>query len=96
MAAGAKERSLPFRGYVLWLTFPPMALLFLDKPFGLVIAYGVLGAFFLPFLAGTLMWLLNTRRTPEEWRNGVLSNVMLTIAGALFVVLCVQKVVDLL
>jgi Mn2+/Fe2+ NRAMP family transporter len=95
VAAGEKERSLPFRAYVLWLTFPPMALLFLDKPFGLVIAYGVLGAFFLPFLAGTLLWLLNTSRTPKQWRNGPLSNVMLTIAGVLFVVLCVQKIIDL-
>ncbi len=95
VVAGEKERSLPFRGYVLWLTFPPMALLFLDKPFGLVIAYGVLGAFFLPFLAGTLLWLLNTRRTPKEWRSGPLSNVMLTIAGVLFIVLCVQKIIDL-
>lgn len=96
VAHGEKERSLPFRAYVLWLTFPPMALLFLDKPFGLVIAYGVLGAFFLPFLAGTLLWLLNSRRTPKEWRNGPLSNVMLTIAGVLFIVLCVQKITDLL
>jgi Mn2+/Fe2+ NRAMP family transporter len=95
VAAGEKERSMPFRAYVLWLTFPPMALLFLDKPFALVIAYGVLGAFFLPFLAGTLLWLLNTKRTPKQWRNGPLSNVMLTIGGVLFIVLCVQKIIDL-
>jgi Mn2+/Fe2+ NRAMP family transporter len=96
VARGEQERSLPFRAYVLWLTFPPMVLLFLDKPFALVIAYGVLGAFFLPFLAGTLLWLLNTSRTPKQWRNGPLSNVMLVIAGVLFIVLCVQKIIDLL
>jgi len=96
VARGEQERSLPFRSYLLWLTFPPMALLFLDKPFGLVIAYGVLGAFFLPFLAGTLLWLLNSSRTPKEWRNGPVSNLMLTIAGVLFIVLCVQKIIDLL
>ncbi|MFG3407281.1 Nramp family divalent metal transporter [Streptomyces sp. NPDC048142] len=87
-----RQRSLPFRVYLLWLTFPPMTLLWLDEPFGLVIAYGVLGAFFMPFLALTLLWLLNSCRTPGEWRNGWLSNGMLTLAGLLFVVLCVQQV----
>ncbi|MFG2920577.1 Nramp family divalent metal transporter [Streptomyces sp. NPDC048305] len=90
-----QERSLPFRAYLLWLTFPPMTLLWLDEPFGLVIGYGVLGAFFMPFLALTLLWLLNSSRTPREWRNGWLSNGMLGAAGLLFVVLCVQQVRDL-
>ncbi|MCF6522034.1 Nramp family divalent metal transporter [Streptomyces sp. JJ36] len=97
VARGERERSLPFRGYLLWLTFPPMALLWLDRPFGLVIAYGVLGAFFLPYLAATLLWLLNGERTPAAWRNRPfgLSNVMLVAAGALFVVLCVEQVRNL-
>ncbi|MFJ8883342.1 Nramp family divalent metal transporter [Streptomyces sp. NPDC102402] len=92
---GRQERSVPFRAYLLWLTFPPMTLLWLDEPFGLVIGYGVLGAFFMPFLALTLLWLLNSSRTPGEWRNGWLSNGMLGGAGLLFVVLCVQQVRDL-
>ncbi|MET9591156.1 Nramp family divalent metal transporter [Streptomyces sp. NPDC006516] len=92
---GRQERSVPFRAYLLWLTFPPMTLLWLDEPFGLVIGYGVLGAFFMPFLALTLLWLLNSSRTPREWRNGWLSNGMLGAAGLLFVVLCVQQVRDL-
>ncbi|WP_405984946.1 Nramp family divalent metal transporter [Streptomyces sp. NBC_00872] len=95
VASGARERSFMFRAYLLWLTFPPIALLFLDEPFGLVVVYGVLGAFFMPFLALTLVWLLNSSRTPAEWRNGVLSNVMLAAGGLLFVVLCVQQVRDL-
>ena len=44
LAEGPAERSLPYRAYLLWLTFPPMALLFLDRPFALVVAYGALGA----------------------------------------------------
>ncbi|MFF9866228.1 Nramp family divalent metal transporter [Streptomyces sp. NPDC013953] len=90
-----REKSLPFRAYLLWLTFPPIGLLFLDQPFGLVIVYGVIGAFFMPFLALTLVWLLNSERTPREWRNGMLSNAMLVAAGLLFVVLCVQQVREL-
>ncbi|NGO48453.1 Nramp family divalent metal transporter [Streptomyces ureilyticus] len=94
VASGAREKSWPFRAYLLWLTFPPMVLLFEGQPFRLIILYGVLGAAFLPFLALTLVWLLNSSRTPREWRNGPLSNAMLVIAGLLFIVLCVKQVWD--
>jgi len=82
------ERSPAFRAYALWLTFPPMLLLLVGRPFALVVAYGALGAFFMPFLALTLVWLLNSSRTPQQWRNRWLSNVLLAAAGLLFVVLC--------
>ncbi|MGP3985367.1 Nramp family divalent metal transporter [Streptomyces sp. 3N207] len=95
LTRGEQERSMPFRAYLLWLTFPPMALLWLDQPFALVVAYGVLGAFFMPFLAATLLWLLNSERTPREWRNGWLSNVLLAASCVLFFVLCVQQVREL-
>ncbi len=94
LASGRRERSWTFRAYLLWLTFPPMVLLFQDEPFRLIIIYGVLGAAFMPFLALTLMWLLNSSRTPREWRNGPLSNGMLTVAGLLFLVLCVKQIWD--
>ncbi|MEU9961627.1 Nramp family divalent metal transporter [Streptomyces sp. NPDC050982] len=94
VASGARERSWPFRAYLLWLTFPPIVLLFQGEPFRLIILYGVLGAAFLPFLALTLVWLLNSSRTPAEWRNGILSNSLLTIAGLIFVVLCVKQIWD--
>ncbi|MFJ7303606.1 Nramp family divalent metal transporter [Streptomyces sp. NPDC099088] len=94
VAAGRHDRSWAFRGYLLWLTFPPIVLLFQGQPFRLVILYGVLGAAFLPFLALTLLRLLNSSRTPREWRNGPLSNAMLVIAGVLFLVLCVKQVWD--
>ncbi|MEU0072153.1 Nramp family divalent metal transporter [Streptomyces sp. NPDC006332] len=94
IASGGREKSWPFRAYLLWLTFPPIILLFQGQPFRLIILYGVLGAAFLPFLAGTLMWLLNSSRTPREWRNGLLSNAMLAIAGLLFLILCVKQIWD--
>ena len=83
-----------FRAYLLWLTFPPMLLLLLDQPVGLIIAYGVLGALFMPFLAVTLLFLLNrpVDGVPAEWRNGWLSNSLLMICAALFVALAVNEV----
>ena len=67
----------------------------LGRPFALVVAYGAFGAFFMPFLAGTLLWLLNSRRTPARWRNGWLSNTLLAAAATLFVVLCVNEIAGL-
>lgn len=80
-----------FKMYVLWLTFPPMILLFLDQPFGLIIAYGVLGALFMPFMAVANLDLLNGRHIPKEWRNNIAQNIALGITAALFVILGVYQ-----
>lgn len=89
-----------FRAYMLWLTFPPMLLLLLDEPVGLILAYGTLGALFMPFLAITLLVLLNKRRAgalehsevPQEWRNGWLSNGLMLLCAVLFVALAVNEI----
>ncbi|QIG80972.1 Nramp family divalent metal transporter [Stakelama tenebrarum] len=86
------QTGWPYRAYLLWLTFPPMALLFLGKPFFLVILYGAFGAFFMPFLAVTLLLLLNRRDMPVEARSGWLSNAVLACAALLFVLLCGQEI----
>ena len=80
-----------YRAYILWLTFPPMVMMFLGKPVGLILAYGVLGAFFMPFLAITLLWILNTDRTPAEWRNKIFSNVAMAICAVTFLALGVNE-----
>ncbi|MHA6622184.1 Nramp family divalent metal transporter [Pseudonocardia sp. DLS-67] len=92
--ARAAERSVPFRAYLLWLTIPPMTLLFFDRPFALTLVYGVFGAAFMPFLGVTLMLLLNSRRVAPEGRSGWLSNILLSAASALFVVLLAIDLVE--
>ena len=81
-----------YRAYILWLTFPPMVMLFLGQPVWLILAYGVLGAFFMPFLAVTLLWLLNSDRTPREWRNKWHSNTAMVLCALAFAALCVNEV----
>ncbi len=80
-----------FKAYALWLTVPPIVLLLIGKPVWLILAYGVLGAFFMPFLAVTLLWILNTDRVPSEWRNKVWSNVVLALIAVAFAVLAVNE-----
>lgn len=82
-----------FKFYVLWLTFPPMILLLLGKPIGLILAYGVLGSLFMPFLAITLLGLLNGKRVSKEWANKWHTNIALGICALLFGILGVQQLV---
>lgn len=89
-----------FRGYLLWLTFPPMLLLPFGEPVALILAYGVLGAIFMPFLAATLLILLNRKGdggvegagVPQQWRSRWLSNAILVLCAVLFVALAVNEV----
>lgn len=90
-----QARGKWYVAYVLWLTFPPMIMMFVGEPVWLILAYGVLGAFFMPFLAVTLLWILNSDRTPAIWRNTWLSNVLLVICTALFAYLAAQQLVNL-
>lgn len=81
-----------FRVYAAWLTFPPIALLFLGKPFYIVVVYGALGALFLPFLGITLLLLLNSGRVERGDRSGWLSNIVLTFATVVFVLVFAQEI----
>ena len=85
-----------FKFYVLWLTFPPMILFLLERPIALILAYGVLGSLFMPFLALTLLGLLNGKRVPARWANKPHTNVLLGITALLFAVLGAQQLVKAL
>ena len=80
-----------FRFYILWLTFPPMVLFALGQPIGLILLYGALGSLFMPFLALTLLGLLNGRRIPKAWANKLHSNIALGICALLFIVLGLRQ-----
>ncbi|GAA1853801.1 Nramp family divalent metal transporter [Microlunatus capsulatus] len=83
-----------FKLYILWLTLPPMLLLLLGQPVAIILAYGVLGSLFMPFLAITLLWLLNSDRVPAEWRNRWRHNLGLGLVTLFFVVLGVYQLYD--
>ncbi len=56
-AEAVSTRSPWYRGYLLWLAAAPISLLFFDRPVAIVVAYSILGALFMPFLAATLLYL---------------------------------------
>ena len=77
--------------YVLWLTFPPMLLYFLGQPVFIIIVYGALGAVFMPFLAISLLILLNSDRVDPKNRNGVVFNSLLVVSALLFIALLLNE-----
>ena len=86
------EKGVFFRLFLVWITFPPMLLLAFDEPVTIVIVYASLGALFMPFLAVTLLWLLNLR-VPRDYRSGLLSNLILAVSVLIFIYVAAQEII---
>ena len=48
----------------------------------------------MPFLAITLLVLMNSRYMPEKWRNGPILNIALGVVTLLFVVLGANQLIE--
>lgn len=90
--AGALTTSRAYRGFLLYLALPPFVMLYLEKPIWLAVTYAVAGAFFMPFLAATLLYMNNRVAWLGADRNGATANLLLIAALMLFAVLLAQKV----
>ncbi|MEH7237228.1 Nramp family divalent metal transporter [Bacillus sp. JJ1562] len=84
-----------YRFYLFWLTFPPMILFYFGKPVELIILYGALGALFMPFLALSLLILLNSKKLEVESRNKWVPNTILVSCLLMFGYLGIQELVKL-
>ena len=89
------ETGFFFRAFLVWITFPPLLLLTFNEPVAIVIIYASLGALFMPFLAITLLWLLNLR-VPRQFRSGLLSNLILGVSLLIFLYVGAQEIIGAL
>ncbi|MBT2604374.1 Nramp family divalent metal transporter [Bacillus sp. ISL-53] len=89
------ETEPAYRAYLAWLTFPPMILFYFGKPVELIIIYGALGALFMPFLAISLILLLNSKKVDKEFRNKAVPNLVLTACLMMFVYLGVNELIEI-
>jgi len=87
--------SLPYKAFLLFLTFPPMLLLLFGKPVWVIVVYSVVGALFMPFLAGTFLYMNNKSDWVQELKNRWLMNALLILSLVLFGYLAVTEIVDL-
>ena len=76
--------SLAYRGYWLYVAIPPMLLLLADKPVWLIIFYAVAGAFFMPMLGATLLYMNNRADWLGDLRNGKIANLVLLVSVLVF------------
>lgn len=78
------SKTPAYLGYLLYLSFLPMVLLALNKPVWIVIAYSVIGAFFMPLVAVLLLYMNGIRKWVGHHRNGILGQFFLLACLALF------------
>jgi len=89
---GGLARTPAYRWFLAYLAFPPLVLLWWQKPVAIVILYAVTGAFFMPFLASVLLVMNNRREWIGDLRNKLYANVLLVLSLVLFAGLFVVEV----
>lgn len=93
-AAGNAERVE--RGIYLaalaYIAGPPLVLLWFKQPVAIVVTFSIAGAFFMPFLAGTLLYLNNRREWMGALANGRWSNLALVVCLLVFGAVSVREI----
>jgi 3-isopropylmalate/(R)-2-methylmalate dehydratase small subunit len=83
-----------FRAFVCYCVVASTVIVFAGRPVGLVMIYAIFGSLILPILAAALLWLLNRRSVEPIYRNGILSNIGLAGALALFGLLGIAQILE--
>jgi Mn2+/Fe2+ NRAMP family transporter len=92
-----KVTSTPYRLALVFISLAPLPFAFTQRPVAIIVTYTIVGSFFVPFLAATLLYLNNR----VEWTSPVphnhwLTNVVLVAILALFAVVGAQEVIGAL
>lgn len=77
------ERTTTYRICLVLMSVVPLVLLWQPST-TIQLTYTVLGAFFMPFLALTLLLMNNSRAMPREFRSGLITNAALIITLCFF------------
>jgi len=86
--------SAAYRGFLFYLAIPPMVLLLAAKPVWIVVIYSISGALFMPFLAGTLLYMNNQKRLVGDLQNSWRVNLLLVSALAVFGWLAINTILQ--
>lgn len=76
-----------------WISVPPLALLWFRQPVAVVVLFSIVGAFFMPFLAATLLYMNNRRDWMGALVNRRIANAALVICLLVFGWVCAREVV---
>lgn len=87
--------STPYRVALLFVTLVPISLAFTGSPIIVIVTYTIIASFFIPFLAGTLLYLNNrVRWTAPVPHNHWTTNALLVAIVVLFVIVGVREVLS--
>ena len=92
-----KITSTPYRLALLFITLIPIPFAFTGRPILIIVIYTIVGSLFVPFLAGTLLYLNNrVKWTAPVPRNHWTTNALLIVILGLFVLIGAQEVLNAL
>jgi Mn2+/Fe2+ NRAMP family transporter len=92
-----KVTSTPYRIALVFITLAPLPFAFTRRPVAIIVAYTIVGSFFVPFLAATLLYLNNrVKWSAPIPHNHWTTNVVLLAVLALFAVVGFQEVMNAL
>jgi Mn2+/Fe2+ NRAMP family transporter len=81
-----KVTSTPYRLALVYVTISALPFAFMRQPLFIIKTYTIIGSLFIPFLAGTLLYLNNVKLPAHSGvrKNSVLTNAVMTLALILF------------
>lgn len=77
-----------------YLALAPLILLWYRQPVSVVVTFAIVGAFFMPFLAATLLYMNNRRDWMGALVNRLPGNVALVVCLLVFGAVCVREIVN--
>jgi Mn2+/Fe2+ NRAMP family transporter len=93
---GSQRNRKVYLAAVAFLAGPPLVLLWFKEPVSVVVTFSIAGAFFMPFLASTLLYLNNRGAWMGALANRWLGNVALVVCLIVFGVVSVSEIVRVL
>jgi Mn2+/Fe2+ NRAMP family transporter len=92
----AIEDRRTYYGSLFLVAIPPLIMLWFRQPVALVVTFAVAGAFFVPFLASTLLYLCNRRDLMGPLKTGRWGNLWLIVCLVVFGAVCIREVATIL
>jgi len=95
--AATRVTSTPYRLALVYITLVPLPFAFMGRPIAIIVTYTIVGSLFVPFLAGTLLYLNNRVKWQEPVpHNHWATNLLLVGILALFVAVGAQEAIGAL
>jgi Mn2+/Fe2+ NRAMP family transporter len=93
-----KVTSRPYQLGLIFISLVPLPLAFTGAPLLVIVTYTVIGSLFVPFLAGTLLYLNNKVDWPDRDvpKNALMTNVLLVAILVLFLFVGAQEAMNAL